>query len=98
MRRIDIDLEELFLTIRPEGKSIQRDNLKELNRFLTKIAGPETASVVVRFMQVWNEEERSTVHEERADVSKRPSDALVSGDQRPENRSRRRRRRRRKAD
>lgn len=95
MRKISIDIQPSFLMIKPEGKSIRRDSLKELNKYLFEIAGPKTADVVVRFMQVWNEEERVAVSSERDDVSEWTRNQLVSGNQQPEIPARKRRRRRR---
>ena len=95
MRKVTIDIQPSFLMIKPEGKSIRRDSLKELNKYLFEIAGPKTADVVVRFMQVWNEKERVAVSSERDDVSEWTRNQLVSGNQQPEVATRKRRRRRR---
>ena len=98
MQRVLIEITEDFVHFKQSGKICNRWNLKEINKYAANTIGPQSAEVLVRFLQVWNEEEPDLVHTFSADVSERTPDPLVSGSARPQIRTRKRRRRRRKTD
>ena len=98
MQKIMIEITEDFVNFKEAGKVCNRWNLKEVSKYTAKVIGPKTADGLVRFLQVWNEEEPDLVHTFSTDVPERPPDPLVSGDTRPKVRTRKRRRRSRKVD
>ena len=98
MQRVEIEITKDFVNFKRKGKICNRWNLKEVNKYAANNIGPQTAEVLVRFLQVWNEEEPDLVHTLSTDVPERTPDTLVSGDTGTKVRTRKRRRRRRKTD
>tara|TARA_A100001037_G_scaffold150766_1_gene136164 strand:- start:4693 stop:4989 length:297 start_codon:yes stop_codon:yes gene_type:complete len=98
MQKVLIEITDDFVHFKQSGKICNRWNLKEVNKYTANTIGPKSAEVLVRFLQVWNEEEPDLVHTFSADVSERTPDPLVSGSSGAKVRTRKRRRRRRKTD
>lgn len=99
MERINIEISKKFIDIKSQGKIFPRDDLKKINKHVSKTIGPETANILVKFLQVWNEEkELSSVLPRGNDVPKRPPNTVVDPVERPNLVRRKRRGRRRKAD
>ena len=98
MQKVLIEITDDFVHFKQSGKTCNRWNLKEVNKYTANTIGPQSAEVLVRFLQVWNEEEPDFVHTFSANVPERTPDPLVSGSSGAKVRTRKRRRRRRKAD
>jgi len=98
MQRFNIEIDNDFVHFTSEGQAFFRSDLKKINKYVSKTIGPKTADVLIRFLQVWDEEELDSILADSENVPKRTPDKLVCGDPEPSTRSRKRRRRRRKTD
>ena len=98
MQKVTIEIDDNFVHFVSEGQAFFRTDLKKINKHVSKTIGPKTADVLIRFLQVWDEEEFDSILTSGEDVPKRTSDKLVCTDSEPSTRSRKRRRRSRKTD
>lgn len=98
MQRVTIEIDDNFVHFTSEGQAFFKSDLKRINKHVSKTIGPKTADVLIRFLQVWDEEELDSILIDSKDVPKRASDKLVCADSEPNTRSRKRRRGSRKTD
>lgn len=98
MQRVAIEISDNFVHFTSEGCAFFRNDLKKINKHVAKTIGPKTADVLIRFLQVWDEEELDSVLASSEDVPERTPNKLVRRDPEPNTRSRKRRRRSRKAN
>ena len=99
MEKLRIEVCDNFVHFKPSGKVFNRSDLKKINKYTSKEIGPNTADILVRFLQVWNEEEEcGSVLPGGTDVSERSPYTVVYSIKRTGYLRRKRGRRRRKPD
>jgi len=99
MEKLIIELCDNFIHFKKSGKVFNRSDFKKINKYISKETGPNTANVLIRFLQVWNEEEEcSSVLPRSADVSERSSNKVVDSIEGTGHLRRKRRGRSRKID
>ena len=81
-----IEIDNNFVHFISEGQAFFRTDLKKINKHVSKTIGPNTADVLIRFLQVWDEEEFDSILTNGEDVPKRTPDELVCTDSRPSTR------------
>ena len=99
MEQINIEITNEFVCFKSTGKTFLREDLRKINKYVSNSIGSETANTLIKFLQVWNEEEEcNPVLPRGKNVSERASDAMVDRVKKPDIVRRKRRRRRRKTD
>tara|TARA_R110000851_G_scaffold108073_2_gene228894 strand:- start:9535 stop:9834 length:300 start_codon:yes stop_codon:yes gene_type:complete len=99
MEQINIEITNKFVCFKSTGKTFLRRDLRKINKYVSNSIGSETANTLIKFLQVWNEEEECTpVLPRGEDVSERASDTMVDRVKKPNVVRRKRGRRRRKTD
>lgn len=99
MEQINIEITNKFVCFKSTGKTFLREDLRKINKYVSNSIGSETANTLIKFLQVWNEEEEcNPVLPRGENVPERASDAMVDRVENTDIVRRKRRRRRRKTD